>query len=582
MTSFLKPRIALYSLILLALALLSAPAAARDSQALPTGKVLRVSAGVTLPGHFDPQRNAWNEEIMVSLLDFEGLTVLDEESRTAPAAAESWEFSDDGLTATFHLRDGLTYSDGSPLTAERFRYAIQRSCDPHTAAPYAPILFPIVGCEALNGSLDMATLAATPEATPTADALAAYEAGLAGLGVDVPDNQTLVIHLKQPAAYLPTIAATWVFYPIKEEIVEANPDGWWKDPAQRIGNGVFRAVNFDLSEESPRLSFAANEHYWGGRANLDGIEFVYGIASAAEELEAYRQDEVDIGWVWSEVQSDIEADASLRDQIVRYPIADTMTLAFNMNREPFQDQKVREAFAYAYDRQQYCEEFQSGGCIPTYSWIPPGVPGAIETDVFAFDPAAARRALADSSYGSAENLPEITFYYVPEWVGEPEADWLVAQYRENLGIDITIAPLSVEAYMEKYTSAETWPDLSFWGWTQDYPDPQNWLSITWTCGSNQFAGIVGYCNEEADALIRQADAETDPEQRLALYEEAGRLIVADAPVVFRSNSIYTALVKPYVTGYVATSRDFWPGMSSLRTIDLTQETVSASEATPAP
>jgi ABC-type transport system substrate-binding protein len=93
--------------------------------------------------------------------------------------------------------------------------------------------------------------------------------------------------------------------------------------------------------------------------------------------------------------------------------------------------------------------------------------------------------------------------------------------------------------------------------------------------------MIGYCNEEADALIRQADAETDPERRLAPYEEAGRLIGADTPVVFRSHAIAIALVKLYVAGYVATSRDFWTGISLLRTIDLTQETVPASAATPA-
>jgi len=578
----LKPRNALYGLILLALILLPLPAFAQSNRAAPVGKVLRVAAGITLPAQMDPHRNSWNDEIQVSLLDFEGLTALDEQSQTIPAAAESWEFSDDGLTATFHLRDGLTYSDGSPLTAERFRYAIQRSCDPHTAAPYATILFPIVGCAELNGSLDMAMLSATPAATPAADDLAIYESALAGLGIETPDDQTLVIHLKQPAAYLPTIAATWVFYPVKQEIVEANPDGWWNDPAQRVGNGVFRAAAFDLNEDAPRLSFAANEHYWGGRPKLDGIEFIYGFDTAEEQVEAYRQNEVDIAWTWTEMLPEVEADPTLRDQIVRYQLADTMGLTFNLTREPFQDQKVREAFAYAFDRQKYCDEVWLGTCVPAYSWIPPGVPGAIETDAFAFDLDAARQALADSSYGNAESIPAITYSYVAEWPDAVrDAEWLVAQYQENLGIEITAVPASPDEIFASYASAETWPDLAFWGWTQDYPDPQNWLSITWTCDTTMYPGLMGYCNEKADALIRQADAETDPEQRMALYEEAGHLIVADAPVVFRSNSIYTYLVAPYVTDYVTTSRDFWPGMSSLRTIDLTQETVPASEATPA-
>jgi oligopeptide transport system substrate-binding protein len=113
----------------------------------------------------------------------------------------------------------------------------------------------------------------------------------------------------------------------------------------------------------------------------------------------------------------------------------------------------------------------------------PRVPGAIKADVFALDVTAARQALADSSHGSAEHLPEITYCYGAGWAGKPEGDWLVAQDREHLGVEIAAVPLDVDVYMETLGSAETWPDLAFWVWTQDYPDPQNWFSISWTCNT---------------------------------------------------------------------------------------------------
>jgi oligopeptide transport system substrate-binding protein len=130
------------------------------------------------------------------------------------------------LTLTFHLRDGLVYNDGSPLTAKRFRYAVERNYDPRTGSPYVNFIFAIAGCEEFNSSLEIAEVGeGTPVATPGADELAAYEAARANLGVKAVDDQTLEITLEHPAAYLPTVASTWLLFPIKQEIVKAEPDG---------------------------------------------------------------------------------------------------------------------------------------------------------------------------------------------------------------------------------------------------------------------------------------------------------------------------------------------------------------------
>ena len=235
-------------------------------------KILRIRQPFW-PDTLDPQKTSYVEEISVSSLDYEGLTRFDEQLNTVPAAAESWEFSEDGTRLTFHLRDGLTYSDGSPLTAERFRFAIERACDPNTAAVYAGILFDIVGCEALYTSLtapETVETLATPGAVAD-DPEAAYEGAKAALGVRAIDDQTLEVQLTHPAPYFPTVASTWVFYPVKEESLAAG-EGWAQDPAQRIGNGPFRMSDFAADQQ---IGFRANEHYWQGRPKLDGIEFVY-------------------------------------------------------------------------------------------------------------------------------------------------------------------------------------------------------------------------------------------------------------------------------------------------------------------
>ena len=539
-------------------------------------KILRVRMP-WWPDNLDPQKTSFVEEIAVSALDYEGLTRLNEDLETVPAAAESWEFNADGTLLTFRLRAGLVYNDGSPLTTERFRYAIERACDPNTAAAYAGILFDIVGCEALYTSLtppDTSEAVATPGATE-AGSDAAYETAKAALGVRAVDDRTLEVQLTHPAPYFPTVASTWVFYPVKEESLAAGGDAWAQDPTQRIGNGPFMMTSFAGDQ---LIGFAANEHYWAGRPKLDGIEYVY-IDDPQVALEAYRVGDLHITQLGPTQIAEVEDDPALDEEFLKIPTAVTINLMFDLKQEPFQDQKVREAFAYGLDRETYCAEVRSGDCVPTFSWIPPGVPGAIETDAFAFDPEKARQVLAASSYGGPENLPEIKYFYVSDDPSETErAEWLAGHYREVLGIELTLEPVDSTTYAAMTKEPATFPQASLLGWAQDYPDPQNWLSIYWTCGSTIFAGLVDYCNEEFDVLIRQADVELDAERRIALYEEAGQLLVEDVPGVFAFNLATVALIKPEVTGYRATASDnFYPGQwASLITLDL----VPAAGATP--
>jgi len=190
-------------IVVVLLALVTNKISTQAQEATPAATTVRVHVlrigRVGFPDSFDPQRNS--ASFAVPSLVYEGLTKLDEQLNTVPAAAESWNFSDDGLTVTFHLRGDLIYNDGSPITAERFRYAVERDCDPRTAAPYVHLIFVIAGCEAFATSLPTAegeerALAATP----VPQALAAYEAARANLGVRALDDWTLEIELVHPAA----------------------------------------------------------------------------------------------------------------------------------------------------------------------------------------------------------------------------------------------------------------------------------------------------------------------------------------------------------------------------------------------
>ncbi len=531
----------------------ASPSPAPESPVATTGgKVLRIHQP-QYPDVFDPQKSSFTNEIGILALVYEGLTKLNENLETVPAAAESWEFNDDATELTFTLREGLTYSDGSPLTSENFRYAIERTCDPATAGEYQSILFEIVGCEDWAGTLVTDTVA--------------YEAGREALGVETPDERTLVLKLTQPAPYFPTIAGLWVMYPAKKELIEQGGENWWQQAQYHVGNGPFKIT--DIQEEQ-LITFEANENYWEGRPKVDTIEYVY-INDSAVALEAYRAGQLDIMQPDPSQLPAIRGDATLAAELLTYPQAATFNLQPNLTREPFTDIKVRQAFSQAFDRQTYCEVIRNGDCLPTLSWIPEGIPGAIQTDKYGFDPEAARQALAESSYGGPEGLPPITITFNSnDPANQPRIEWLASQFREHLGIEVQLEPVEGTTLVELRKSPETYPQLlAFSGWIQDYPDPQNWLSVFWTCNST-FAKRPGYCNPELDAVLQQADTELDPERRVQLYQQAGEILVDDIPGPFAYNTANVFLVKPEVTGYQTTASDSeWPGQwASLLTIDV--------------
>jgi oligopeptide transport system substrate-binding protein len=524
-----------------------------------TGKVLWIHEPV-YPDVVDPQKSSFVNEIDILALAYEGLTRLDTNQKTVPGAAESWEYNDDATQITFHLREGLKYSDGSSLTAENFRYALERTCDPVTAGEYQSILFEIKGCAEFAG-LALDEQGNAQEYTPEE-----HEAARAALGVRALDDRTLQIDMTNPAPYYHTIAYMWVFYPVKKEIVEKDPDNWWKTAENHIGNGPFTITGID---EDQRWTFAANDNYWQGRPKLDGIEYRY-VEDAAVALEAYRAGDLDIVQLEPPQIPEVKADPELSKAFVSYPNASTYNLTMNLALEPFNDPKVRQAFSYAFDRETYCAEVREGDCVPTLSWIPPGTPGAIETDKFAFDPEAAKQALAESTYGGPEDLPEIHAYYNSERSGATErAEWMAGQYRDILGVDLILEPTDGTTLTALTKDNKTHPQLVIiGGWSQDYPDPQNWLSVYWTCDAT-FAKRVAYCNEEFDRLTKLGDTTVDQAERIKYYEQAGQILVNDQPGPFLINLLGVFVVNPAVTGYTPTPGESeWPGQfSSLMTLD---------------
>ena len=511
--------------------------------------VLRINLG-TYPDIIDPQKSSFVNEIAHLKLMYEGLTTYDDTLATVPGAAEKWEYNDDATVLTFTLRPDLKYADGSLLNAERFAYSIKRNINPETAGEYAQITDEILGAPEWRGG------DAEAEAIVSESLKASHADGAACDGYEDAACNTLTITLSKPAPYFHTVMGLWVTYPAKQENIEEGGDIWWNSSKFQVGNGPYTLQNL---EPFVRAYFTPNQYYWRGVGKTD-IEYSY-IIDSAVAFEAYKNNEFDIIASAAEDLAVIDSDPALKADHLVYPGSCTIAVMFHQLKEPFTDQKVREAFAYALDREAWVTDVDGGLSAPTLTWIPKGYPGYKDGETrFGYDPEKALQAIAESSYGSVAALPEVEVTFSDSSRNRTRHEWLVQKWKEVFGADLKISlnPVESTTYTALTKDIATAPSVFRLGWCADYPDQQNWLSVYWKTGG--FGQRIGYSNPEFDALVDQADVELDPAKRAELYQQAQEVLVAGAPVAFMYNTINHYMVKPWVKGIKTTPQDSaWPG-----------------------
>jgi len=528
---------------------------------LPAEKKLRVNLA-TYPDIIDPQKSSFVNEIAHLQLIYQGLTKLDKDLNTVPGAAE-WKYSDDLKTLTFTIRDGEKYSDGSVLNAARYAFSIMRNIDPSTAGEYAQITDEIVGAPEWRGCGDDAAACDAAKATLAESVKASHADGAACDGYEDAACNTLTLTLSRPAPYFHTVMSLWVTYPAKEENISEGGENWWNSSKYQVGNGPYILTSL---EPFVKGTFAPNPNYIEGVAKV-GIEFSY-ITDSAVAFEAYKNDEFDIVGLAAEDLQVVQADPVLSQEAKIYPGSCTFAVMFHQLKEPFTDQKVREAFAMALDRDAWVRDVLQGLGSPTLTWIPKGYPGYDASENrWGFDAEAAKKALAESSYGSVDKLPAITATFGDTPRNRTRWEWLVAQWKDVLGVDIKLDPVEPTTFTALTKDQATAPQMFILGWCADYPDPQNWLSVYWKTGG--FGERIAYSNADFDKLVDAADTEADPAKRADLYAQSQKLLTDGAPVAFMYNNVNTYLVKPWVSGYDLTPQDSgFPGSINPIGIDI--------------
>jgi oligopeptide transport system substrate-binding protein len=545
-----------------------APTAAAEPTGESTAKpgILRINVGAE-GDNYDPQQASFVREIQTIMLNWQALMTFDLKMNPIPGQAESVDVSEDGKLYTFKLRPNAKFSNGDPLTAANYEYAWKRLADPELAGQYQ-----FIGCDVIKGFSEYAvtTCADSTGATKTITEAAALDlpALREGVAVKAVDDNTLTIELVNPAPYFLSMAALWIGVPVREDDAASVTDLVTAVPEHYIGNGPFMLTEH---EQGTRAVWEANPNYQGplGPVKLKGIEMAM-INESAVAFQAYKNGELDIGGVAAEDLAAVQSDPVLSKEYNLSPGSCTFYLGFNTAKPPFDNIKVRQAFAQAFDREAWVRDVFQGLALPTQTFIPPGFPGYEKSDKWAFNPEAAKKTLAEAGFAEASALPPIKLTFSSSARNKVRFEWVANQLKQNLGVEAQLDPVDPTAYTALVKEPETTPQMFYLGWCADYPDPQDWLTLVFKTGGSS-AGRVSWSNKEFDDLVTKADIEPDAAKRAELYSQAQEILIEEAPVAFTSNDVVPSLIKPHVKGIskdTITPLDYIPGFFNLKELDV--------------
>jgi ABC-type transport system substrate-binding protein/Tol biopolymer transport system component len=482
-------------------------------QADPTA-VLHLMGGD--PPHLDPALP--NDGTSTNYINkiFSGLVRLDEHLEVVPDIATVWDVSSGGTVYTFHLREDVRFQDGRPMTAHDVKYSLDRACDPElgstTASTY---LGDIVGVdEALAGEADGVS------------------------GVRVIDDYTLEVTIDAPKAYFLAKLTYITSYVVDQANIEQWGDEWEQHPN---GTGPFRLA---MWAEDERIVLVRNDHYYDQLPALQRMDY----QMTGVPMLMYEEGDIDlVGVSTFNVDRVKDPESPLNAELAEMPVLSTYYLAFNCAVPPFDDPKVRQAFAYAFDREKVVEVTFEGHVQQAHGVLPPGMPGYDPDFVgIPYDPDKALELLAASSYGDAENLPEIAFLLSGSGGGIPDAiEAFISQMETNLGVEIFVEQLEWEDFLPAIEGEHEHQMYSM-SWHADYVDPENFLDLLFHSESE--GNHTRYANPELDALLEAARTEQDLETRWELYRQAEEIVIRDAVWMPISHGISRVLVKPYVQG----------------------------------
>ncbi|MGF1456798.1 MAG: peptide ABC transporter substrate-binding protein [Alphaproteobacteria bacterium] len=476
------------------------------------------------PSSLDPHRisGIWESNIGRDL--YLGLFTDAADGTPIPGAAESYSVSDDGLTYTFTMRDGHTWSDGVPVTADDFVFAFRRILDPATAAEYASLLYVLKNAAAIN----------------------AGEAPLESLGARAEDPGTLVLTLDYPAPFLPQLLTHQAAYPVPRHVIEDQGDDWVK-AGTMVTNGAYVLGEW-LPNDHVRLE--KNPRFYDAENVAIDRVFFYPTDDRASAVRRFRAGELDLNNDFPIQQ--LEFLRRTRPDAVRLaPFLLSNCIFVNTQVAPFDRVGVRRALSMAIDRDVLARDIMRSGQTPSYAFVPPEIVNYPHTAALSFRDqsmedriAKARSLMAEAGYGP-DNPLRVTLRHRE------------GQDHRNVAIAIGAMwkQIHVEAELLNTELKTHYADLrtgnfvlADGGWVADFNDAKNYLFLLET--KTGYLNYTNYSNPAYDALVEQADGTGDIAERGRLLAEAEQLMLADSPVLPTFVDTSRNLVGEHVLGFV--------------------------------
>lgn len=472
------------------------PASSGTNGATTVGTSITVNVG-SEPDTMDPTLNSAADVATMLQHLFEGLYSLDKDGTPVPAQAEKVEISDDNLTYTFTLRDGLKWSDGTEITADDFVYSWNRAIAKETAADYAYMFEAVAGYA--DGKLD----------------------------VTATDAKTLVVKLNAVTPYFLELCAFPAFFPVQKATIEKNAEKWATSTETYVNNGPY---TFKTWEHKSKIVLEKNPNYWNvEKIGPQQITFML-MDDDAAILSAYQN------------QTLLFADSMPNDEIkslsqgadfYKQGQLGTYYVSYNTQNEYLKNPLVRKALTLAIDRDFICQEIGQSGQVPAGAFVPIGLSDADKTKEFRevggdyYDPTAAandanleaaKQALAEAGYPNGEGLPAFEYLY-NEGTGHQQVGEALQNMWAKIGVKVNLVSQEWSTFLQTRKTGDY--DIARNGWLGDYNDPISFLDMWTTGGGNNDAQ---WSNAEYDALIKQIKASADQTERMELMHKAENIL----------------------------------------------------------
>ncbi|WP_099360742.1 peptide ABC transporter substrate-binding protein [Fredinandcohnia onubensis] len=447
---------------------------------------------------------------------FEGLYTRDKDGNPVLGVAEDVKVSDDGKTYTFTLREDAKWSDGSQVTAHDFEYAWERVLNPETGSSFAFYLYYIKGAEEYNKG----------------------NGTVEDVGIKAVDDRTFEVELTSPLGYFDSLLTLWTFYPVKKDLVESNKN-WAAEAEGYISNGPFKMTKW--AHDSEVVIEKNDQYYASDVVNLNKVTFKM-VNEATTYYQMFKTDELDL--IMTLPTDAIDAEKQ-NEEYHAVPYYGTYMYMLNVEKEPFNNAKVRKAFAMAIDRKALVENVTKGGETPAFGMVPPGAETPdgdfreVGGDYLKEDYDEAKKLLAE---GMAEEgwteLPEVTLLYNTSENHKKIAEAVQEMFKKNLGVSIKLANQEWGTYLD--TTEQKNYQMARMGWIGIFVDPVVMLDYYLGDSPNNRTGWV---NEEFDSLMQQAKVEQDQAKRYQLLHDAEKVLMNDLPFIpvsFYTNTFLTS------------------------------------------